>query len=147
MDFSSLNSKNLDNAIENCMTNCSTENCWEVQRIGLDCQNSYCSPLLHSWDPALTDKMGFLSKEMRIRDYATDKQKESPRSIYYKTAPYWYLIIRSSYIREKDVQETSSLENTVLRYITEPFQTAVILPSSYTSWTFITQNSNIEHWR
>lgn len=70
------------------MTNCSTENSWEVQRIGLDCQNSYCSPLLHSWDPALTDKMGFLSKEMRIRDYATDKQKESPRSIYYKTAPY-----------------------------------------------------------
>ncbi len=77
--------------------------------------------------------MGFLSKEMRTRDYARDKQKESPRKINYKTAPYCYLIIRSSYIREKDVQETSSLENVVLRYITEPFQTAVILPSLYTS--------------
>lgn len=61
--------------------------------------------------------MGFLFKEMRVRDYAKDKEKESPRSVYNKTAPYWYLIIRSSYIREKDVQETSSLENMVLRYM------------------------------
>lgn len=75
--------------------------------------------------------MGFLSKEMKIRDYARDKQKESPRSIYYKTAPYWYLITRSSYIREKDVQEILSLENVVLRYITEPFHTTDIASITY----------------
>lgn len=75
------------------------------------------------------------------------RQKESPRSIYHKTAPYWYLIIRSSYMREKDVQETSSLENVMLTYITEAFETTVILPPSYTSWTFIIENSSIRHWR
>lgn len=36
-------------------------------------------------------------------------------------------------MREQDVQETSSLENVMLTYITEPFETTVILPPSYTS--------------